>query len=170
MHSSYIGDETKTWDNYTVEANVRPDTGAQWVGIVFRAQQDLHEHYVYYLNVLNNTSEFWMHKKPNWNSRAAINNQKTGNSNNPAQGGIKVTVGKWHDMKVVCNGSKFSFYINGNLQIEHEEKTYKTGGVGVWAWKGKASFDNVKMTGGVVAAVDPEKKLAATWGSLKTIY
>ena len=71
-------------------------------------------------------------------------------------------------MKVVCNGSKFKFYFDGKLQVEFEDKTYKTGGVGVWSWAGPSSFDNLKVTGEVVSAVDPQEKLTATWGSLKT--
>jgi len=176
MHASYIEDETKTWDNYTVEARVRPAKAGntRWAGIVFRAQPDLHEYYVYYLNTPNNSTEFWMHKKGKWDARQSFVKEGNKDTNNPAKGGIKIAQDKWHDMKVVCDGSKFKFYFDGKLQVEFEDKTYKTGGVGVWSWAGPASFDNLKVTGGAIgdggAAVDPKKKLAATWGSLKTIY
>ena len=170
MHANYVEDETKTWENYTVEARVRPaKTGnTRWAGIVFRAQPDLHEYYVYYMNTPNNTTEFWMHKKGAWDSRQAFVGKGNKDSNNPAKGGIKIAQDKWHDMKVVCSGSKFSFYFDGKLQCEYEDKTYKTGGVGVWSWAGPSSFDNLKVTGEVIAAVDPQEKLTATWGSLKT--
>ena len=170
MHQSVRGVNWEKWDDYTVKAKIRPDEGAKWVGLVFRAQKDLHEYYVYYLNIPNNTSEFWVHMAGAWDTRRAVINKKTGNSNNPAQGGIKIEVGKWMDVKIVAKGSEFSFYINDKLQVVHQETTYKKGSVGVWCWVSKASFDDVMVEGESVTktlAVDPQSKLAATWGNLK---
>ena len=170
MHANYVADETKTWDNYTVEARVRPHKvgNTRWAGITFRAQPDLHEYYVYYLNVTNGTTEFWMHKKGKWDTRQAFKKPEMKDTNNPPKGGIKVAQDTWHDMKVVCSGSKFKFYFNGKLQVEYEDDTYKTGGVGVWSWAGPTSFDDLKVTLEGGSAVDPQEKLTATWGSLKT--
>src|SRR5262245_13053702 len=39
---------------------------------------------------------------------------------------------EWHTMRVVAKGSKIQAYLNGKLQIDHEDKTYTDGYVGLW--------------------------------------
>ena len=73
-------------------------------------------------------------------------------------------------MKIKVEGKKFALTINDKEQGEGTSgTTYKAGKIGVWCWKTEASFDDVKITGGNVKtlAVDPQSKLATTWGSLK---
>ena len=153
------------WDDYTVEAKIRLDEG-NWAGVVFRAQSEM-EYYVYYLNVPNNKSELWRHAKGAWDTRAAIN------SNIPASKKVKIENEEWLDVKVVVEGEIFTFYINGELQGEQKDGTYKTGMIGVWAWETGASFDDVTITGDNVKDtldVDPNQKLATTWGRLKQVF
>ena len=160
---SLVGEEK--WDDYTVEVKIRLDEG-NWAGVVFRAQSEM-EYYVYYLNVPNNKSELWRHSKGAWDTRNAIN------SNIPATKKVKVENEEWLDVKVVVEGEVFKFYINGELQGEQKDGTYKTGMIGVWGWETGASFDDVTITGDNVEdtlAVDPNRKLATTWGRLKRAY
>ena len=157
---SLVGEEK--WDDYTVEAKVRLDEG-NWAGVVFRAQSEM-EYYVYYLNVPNNKSELWRHSKGAWDTRNAIN------SDIPASKKVKIKNEEWLDVKVVVEGENFKFYINGELQGEQKDATYKTGMIGVWGWETGASFDDVMITGDNVKdtlAVDPNHKLATTWARLK---
>ena len=45
--------------------------------------------------------------------------------------------------------------------------------IGVWGWETGASFDDVTITGDNVIdtlAVDPNHKLATTWGRLKRAF
>ena len=160
---SLVGEEK--WDDYTVEVKIRLDEG-NWAGVVFRAQSEM-EYYVYYLNVPNNKSELWRHSKGAWDTRNAIN------SNIPATKKVKVENEEWLDVKVVVEGEVFKFYINGELQGEQKDGTYKTGMIGVWGWETGASFDDVTITGDNVKdtlAVEPNNKLATTWGRLKRVY
>lgn len=160
---SLVGEEK--WDDYTVEAKIRLDEG-NWAGVVFRAQSEM-EYYVYYLNVPNNKSELWRHSKGAWDTRAAIT------SNIPASKKVKIENDEWLDVKVEVEGEIFKFYINGDFQGEQKDGTYKTGMIGVWAWETGASFDDVTITGDNVKdtlAVDPNQKLATTWGRLKRDY
>ena len=155
----------KNWDDYTVEAKVRLDEG-NWAGVVFRAKSEM-EYYVYYLNVPNNKSELWKHSKGAWDTRVAIT------SNIPATKKVKIENEEWLDVKIVIEGDTFEFYINGEFQDEKQDGTYKTGMIGVWAWETAASFDDVMITGDNVVdtlAVDPNQKLATTWGRLKRVY
>ena len=160
---SLVGEED--WDDYTVEAKIRLDEH-NWAGVVFRAQSEM-EYYVYYLNVPNNKSELWRHSKGAWDTRTAIT------SNIPATKKVKIENEEWLDVKVEIEGEIFKFYINGEFQGEQKDGTYKTGKIGVWAWETAASFDDVMITGDNVVdtlAVDPNHKLATTWGRLKRAF
>ena len=159
---SLIGEED--WDDYTIEAKVRLDEH-NWAGIVFRAESEM-EYYVYYLNVPNNKTELWRHKKGGWAARDNI-------AQIPAVEKVKIENGEWIDMKVVVEGSEFQIHLNGKLQGEHDDDTYKTGQVGVWAWETEASFDDFTVSGDNIVdtlAVDANDKLATTWGRLKGVY
>ena len=159
---SLIGEEE--WDDYTIEAKVRLDEH-NWAGIVFRAESEM-EYYVYYLNVPNNKTELWRHKKGGWAARDNI-------AQIPAVEKVKIENGEWIDMKVVVEGSEFQIHLNGKLQGEHDDDTYKTGQVGVWAWETEASFDDFTVSGDNIVdtlAVDANDKLATTWGRLKRVY
>ncbi len=156
---SLVGEED--WDDYTIEAKVRLDDH-NWAGIVFRAQSEM-EYYVYYLNVPNNKTELWRHKDGAWNARDNI-------AQIPAVEKVEIKNDEWIDMKVVVEGSKFEIHLNGKLQGEHEDGMYKTGQVGVWAWETEASFDDFTVYGDNIEdtlAVDPNRKLATTWGRIK---
>lgn len=153
------------WDDYTVEAKIRLDDG-NWGGLIFRAQSEM-EYYIYYLNVPNNKSELWKHSEGAWDTRVAIN------SNIAAAGKLKIENEEWYDVKVIVEGGNFQLHINGELQGEQEDHTYKTGMIGVWGWETGASFDDVTITGDNVKhtlAVDPTQKLASTWARLKRAY
>ena len=160
---SLVGEED--WDDYTVEAKVRIDEG-NWAGVVFRAQSEM-EYYIYYMNIPNNKSELWKHSKGAWDTRVALN------SNIGAAGKLKIENEEWYDVKVIVEGDTFQLHINGELQGEQTDGDYKTGMIGVWGWETGASFDDVMITGDNVVdtlAVDPNHKLATTWGRLKQAF
>ena len=158
---SLVGDAE--WDDYTVEAKVRLDEG-NWAGVVFRAQSEM-EYYVYYLNVPNNKTELWRHKKSAWDSRDKIGELAGKN--------ITVANDEWFDMRVVVEGISMKLWINGEEQGELKDETgagYPAGQAGVWAWETAASFDDVTVSGDAIinlTPVEPMDKLATTWGHLK---
>ncbi|HIA68077.1 TPA: DUF1080 domain-containing protein [Candidatus Poribacteria bacterium] len=166
MHQIVRGEDWEKWDDYTVSAKIRIDEGS-WAGLIFRAQKDLHEYYVYYMNIPDNKTEFWVHMAGAWDTRRAVSSNIAAMKKLQKE---KIEHGKWMDVKVVCKKDKFEFYINDELQGELEDDAYKQGSVGVWCWVAKASFDDVMVEGDSVTntlAVDPQSKLAATWGNLK---
>jgi len=167
MHQIVRGVDWKKWEDYTVSAKIRIDEGS-WAGLIFRAQKDNHEYYVYYLNIPDNKTEFWVHLPGAWNTRRAVSSNIAAKEKLQKE---KIEHGKWMDVKVVTKGSAFEFYINDELQGEFEDKDYEKGSVGVWCWKAKASFDDVMVEGDSVTntlAVDPKSKLATTWSGIKT--
>ena len=167
MHQIARGVDWEDWEDYTVSAKIRIDEAGQWAGLIFRAQEDNHEYYVYYLNVPNNKSEFWVHLPGAWGTRRAVNSNIAAAKKLQKE---KIEVGKWMDVKVVTNKDKFEFYINDELQGELEDGDYEKGAVGVWCWQSKASFDDVMVEGDTVTntlAVDPQSKLATTWSGIK---
>ena len=169
MHQIVRGADWDQWEDYTVSCKIRIDgDGSKWAGLIFRAQKDNHEYYVYYLNVPDNKTEFWVHMAGAWGTRRAVS------SNIAAMKKLQkdpIEVDKWMDVKVVTKGTVFEFYMNDELQSELEDKDYKKGSVGVWCWESKASFDDVMVEGDTVTntlAVDPQSKLSTTWSSIKT--
>ena len=151
------------WADYTVEAKVRLDDG-NWAGVVFRAQSEM-EYYVYYLNVPNNKTELWRHKTGAWDARDKIGELPGSN--------VTIANGEWFDMRVTVDGTSMQLWINGEDQGELADETgagYAAGQAGVWAWETAASFDDVKVSGDAVESlthVEPQDKLATTWGRIK---
>ena len=151
------------WDDYTVEAKIRVDAGS-WAGLAFRAKSEM-EYYVYYFNVPDNKTELWRHQQGGWGSRHNLDQI-------PAVGGVKIKIGDWIDMKVEVEGNTFKLYINDKFQRENKDDLYETGQVGLWGWETAASFDDFTVSGTNIKdtlAVDPNRKLTTTWGSLKEI-
>ncbi len=160
MHS-IVGDVK--WDDYTVEAKIRMDDG-NWAGLLFRAKNEF-EYYVFYMNQPDQKTELWVHKQGAFNAREVGNPQ-----NYPVKGKIKIKNGDWNHMKIEVKGEKFKLFLDDIEQGEGQAGiSYKNGSIGVWCWKTKASFDDVKITGkGVKSlAVDPKAKLASVWGEFK---
>jgi len=163
MHA-IVGDAA--WKNYTVETKIRIDDG-RWAGLIFRAQNE-REYYVFYLNVPDNKTEFWRHKKGGgFDARDQLPQQ------NIAAKDVKIEVGKWYDMKAEIDGDNFTLFLNGKKQgtVQDTDKKYGNGMVGVWAWETKASFDNLTVSGDGIGAgptaVDPRRKLATVWSRLR---
>lgn len=111
-------------------------------------------------------SELWLHKAGGPFSRQAIDEHIDA---------INVELDRrvWLNFQVQVENSHISLFINGQLQAEFIDETYKSGKIGVWAWDTIASFDNVRVFGSSIqpsTSVDYRWKLPITWGRLKQIY
>ena len=161
--ASFLGDEKSEgvdWKDYTVEAKIRIEQ-SNWAGLIFRAKSDL-EYYVLYFGVGSNI-ELWRHKPPNVDSRDNI-------FNIAPKGVGAFAAGEWYTLRAVVDGDEFQLFVNDELQNEVVDAVYDAGRIGLWAWQAAASFDDVKVTGDGIkdtTAVQPDKKLAITWGKLK---
>jgi len=150
-----------TWSDYTLDGKVRIHEG-NWGGIVFRAQDEF-QYYVYLVCPKEKKSELWIHKTGGPLSRQAIDEEIEAVN-------VELKRNVWLNFQVQVKGSRIKLSINGELQAEFIDDTYKQGKVGVWAWDTLASFDDVRISGeriGVLTSVRPRQHLSLTWSRLK---
>jgi len=164
MHS-LAGDEN--WVDYTLEAKIRVDDH-RYAGLVFRAKNEF-EYYVFYveLNPQPNDLCFFKHKQGGFAERDRPEPNKT-----TIAGRNDLKHGEWLTMRIVVEGNEFTCFLNDEemcVGTDNLGNEYESGKVGVWAWQTKASFDDFTVSGTEIegAAVDPQDKLAITWGKLK---
>jgi len=84
---------------------------------------------------------------------------------------------KWHHLKVEAKGKNFTFWVNDEKVLEHQDNTIKEGAVGLGLANYTARFDNVEISGPDVPdvtpptwkarPVQPSDKLAKTWATIK---
>ncbi|MYA72752.1 DUF1080 domain-containing protein [Candidatus Poribacteria bacterium] len=94
---------------------------------------------------------------------------------------------RWAHLKLSVEGDIFTFWLNGEQIMAPTQllifrgidvfakanfPDFQTGGVGFGLWNYTAIFDNITVTGESVPnggdfAVTPQEKLATTWGNLK---
>jgi hypothetical protein len=57
-------------------------------------------------------------------------------------------LGQWHTLRIVAKGSRIQAFLNGKLQIEHDDKTYSSGYVGLWTKADSVTeFDDLEAAG-----------------------
>jgi len=84
-------------------------------------------------------------------------------------------LGEWHRLEITTIGNEISFYIDDELHYQRTDDLHPSGGVFLFAYDSITEFDNVVITGDDIPdagpsgghAVQPEAKLATTWGRLK---
>lgn len=103
-------------------------------GVVFRAKDEKN----YYL-VRGNSLE----------SNFRLYTAKDGKRDQIAS--TKVTapaLGEWHTIRVVAKGSKIQAYLDGKLLIDHEDKSFGEGWVGLWTKADSVTeFDDLEISG-----------------------
>jgi len=155
---TFVGDAN--WTDYTVETKIKV-TENSYAGLMFRAQSEL-EYHVFYINVTENACEWWHHTKPNPDSRVQHFKQP------PVK--VKIELNKQYTLKVVAQGTDFTFYIDDVEQKVDKSDIYPNGKIGLWAWDTKVSFDDVRISGKGIpesAAVSLNGKLPAIWAKIK---
>jgi hypothetical protein len=104
-------------------------------GVVYRAK-DKDNFYIARANALENNVSFYVTRD---GKRKTIKYWDD----------IEVGLGKWHELKVEANGSKFKVWLNGKLvgEIADSEKTFVNAGmVGVWTKADSVTyFDNITV-------------------------
>ena len=54
----------------------------------------------------------------------------------------------WHAIRVVATGSKIQAYLNGTKLLDHEDKTFTDGWVGLWTKADSVTeFADLEITG-----------------------
>jgi len=103
-------------------------------GIIFRAQ-DEQNYYVVRANALENNLRLYTVIEV---SRTPIASTKI----------TRPALGHWHTLRLIAVGPRIQVYLDGNLQIDHEDDTFTTGWVGLWTKADSVTeFDDVAVTG-----------------------
>ena len=83
-------------------------------------------------------------------------------------------IGEWYRLRIDVVGDEISFCIDDELQLKRNDNLHLSGGVTLYAYNAIVEFDNVAITGEEIPdggpsgyAVDPEARLATTWGLIK---
>jgi 3-keto-disaccharide hydrolase len=57
-------------------------------------------------------------------------------------------LGEWHTLRVVAKGAKIQAYLNGKLHLDHEDKSFADGYVGLWTKADAVTeFDDLEASG-----------------------
>jgi hypothetical protein len=128
--------EDRKFADVDVTVKFRPISGKEDAsgGILFRAK-DAKNYYVVRANGLEDNFRLYTMKDGSRNQLASakVNAPK---------------LGEWHTMRVVAKGPKIQAYLNGKLLIDHEDKTYADGYVGLWTKADSVTeFDDLDASG-----------------------
>jgi hypothetical protein len=112
--------EDKKFSDVDVTVKFRPISGKEDAsgGILFRAK-DAKNYYLVRANGLEDNFRLYTMKD---GSRGQIASTKAD----------APKLREWHTMRVVAKGSKIQAYLNGKLLIDHDDKTYSEGWIGLW--------------------------------------
>jgi len=154
-----IGDES--WTNYTVEFEANGLTDD--IGIVFRFQ-DINNYTAFLIAPNLNLSEWFIKKVGAFDENVGEKGDNLGISTN-----------EWHKYKLVVEGMQASIFVDneepfGPLEIPDG---FENGGIGLRQWADHGHYDNVLISGpGIPLSpgepVEPNGKLASTWGIIKS--
>ena len=128
--------EDKKFADVDVSVKFRPLSGKEDAsgGILFRAQ-DAKNYYIVRANSLEDNFRLYTMKG---GGRTQIASAKVD----------APKLGAWHTMRVVAKGAKIQAYLNGKLLIDHEDKTYSEGYVGLWTKADSVTeFDDLEASG-----------------------
>ena len=112
--------EDQKFDDLDVTVRFRPISGREDAsgGIIFRAK-DGQNYLLVRANALENN--FRLYSIVN-GKRSTIASARV----------TEPTLGEWHKIRVVAQGSKIQAYLNDALLLNHEDNTFTSGWVGLW--------------------------------------
>ncbi len=167
----------EAWDNYTIEAKMRLDSGNEnaAVGLVFRADFLWIDEFVCYAVCLRSAlkgdsilfSRLRVSEKGGVSSRSILID--------PFEDEFKIAPGEWFVMRVLVNGNNVLLFIDNKPQayfsakhIWDNESYLPNGGVGFYSRRAKMRVDYAEVSiGGDPLSVQPNGRLAAQWAQLK---
>jgi hypothetical protein len=128
--------EDRKYSDVDVTVKFKPISGKEDAsgGAIFRAK-DGKNYFLVRANALENNFRLY--------------SMKDGNRNQLASAKVdEPKLGAWSTIRVVAKGSKIQAYLNGKLQIDHEDKTYTEGWVGLWTKADSVTeFDDLEVAG-----------------------
>ncbi|MFC1716190.1 family 16 glycoside hydrolase [Candidatus Poribacteria bacterium] len=153
-----FGDET--WTNYTVEVDVTlaENVSTNAVGILVRADENGDNGYRFWIRTDSQNAQF-----SKWENNAYVHLEQ------PA---LPVEVGETYNLKMVMDGDVLQCFVNDELVVDLKNDFRDSGRVGLISYRAYPRYDNLVITGENIPtnlAVQPEGKLAAYWGKIKSL-
>src|SRR5258705_4773997 len=131
--------EDQKFDDLDVAVRFRPISGKEDAsgGIIFRAK-DGRNYFLVRANALENN--FRLYTLVN-GKRSTIASARV----------TEPSLGAWHSIRVVALGPKIQAYLNGTLLLDHSDKTFTDGWLGLWTKADSVTeFADLEVTGTVV--------------------
>ena len=128
--------EDKKFADVDVRVKFKPISGKEDAsgGILFRAK-DPKNYYLVRANALEGNFRLYT--------------MKDGGRNQIASTSVDAPkLGQWHTLRVVVKGSRIQAYLDEKLQMDHEDKTYSEGYLGLWTKADSVTeFDDFEASG-----------------------
>ncbi len=131
--------EDQKFSDVDVSVRFRPISGKEDAsgGIIFRAK-DGQNYLLVRANALENN--FRLYTIVNGKRSTVASSRVT-----------EPTLGAWHSIRVVALGPKIQAYLNGALLLDHSDKTFMEGWLGLWTKADSVTeFADMEVTGTVV--------------------
>ena len=131
--------EDQKFSDVDVSVRFRPISGKEDAsgGIIFRAK-DGRNYFLVRANALENN--FRLYTLVN-GRRSTIASARV----------TEPSLGAWHSIRVVALGPKIQAYLNGTLLLDHSDKTFTDGWLGLWTKADSVTeFADLEVTGTVV--------------------
>lgn len=129
--------EDKTFSDVDVTVRFRPISGKEDAsgGVILRAK-DAKNYYLVRANALEDNFRLYTMKG---GSRHQLASTKVD----------APKFGAWHTIRVVAKGDQVQAFLDGKLQIDHQDSTYAAGYVGLWTKADSVTeFDDFEIAGG----------------------
>ncbi len=131
--------EDQKFSDVDVSVRFRPISGKEDAsgGIIFRAK-DGRNYFLVRANALENN--FRLYTLVN-GKRSTIASARV----------TEPSLGAWHSIRVVASGPKIRAYLDGTLLLDHTDKTFMDGWLGLWTKADSVTeFSDLEVTGTVV--------------------
>lgn len=128
--------EDRKYADVDVTVKFKPISGKEDAsgGLIFRGK-DAKNYFLVRANALENNFRLYTLKDGSRNQLASAKVDEP-------------RLGAWSTIRVVAKGSRIQAYLNGKLQIDHEDKTYTEGWVGLWTKADSVTeFDDLEASG-----------------------
>jgi hypothetical protein len=152
------------WEDYEFQVEIMHTMAANWPGGI-RGHVDLKTGAHYAVWIYPGDGMIRLYKGPVWDINTGI--VKLG------EAPYKVEINKFHTYGIKFEGDKISVSYDGKVIIEANDNQYKKGTVALCVQDKIVHYDNAVITGKQIpnlnmSPVQPEDKLAVTWGKLKS--
>ncbi len=155
------------WTEYTIEVSATQlDEGDHPLNILFRVQEPVPQAWADRNTAQTHMYRWIVNGWDNTLSRPYIYN--AGATTMLAEKAVTLDIGTFYRLRLEVTNAGFRGFIDDEEFFDVEHAEWTNGRVGLQSFGGLADFDDFVVYGPNGLVVEPQDKLAMTWGSLKT--